>query len=137
MTDILIDGCAGFLTGGLALSAAWGLFWSAISLLGLSRRTCGWRVVFMSLTAGFVPLALTMTFVWWIGGLERMTSGFAAGLMGMPTVLAVLWLRRLPDGQRAGTHFAEEVRHLRADLLGAHRECGGCRDGHDHTPHYS
>jgi hypothetical protein len=131
MTDVLVDSVAGFITGGLALSAAWGLFWLAISLVGLSRGTCGWRVVFMSMVGGCVPLALALALVWWMGGLERMTSVFAMGLMGMPTVLAGLWLRRMPDGQRAGTHLAAGVRHLMDDLLGVHQGCGGCHDGHD------
>ena len=132
MTDLLIDSCTGFLTGGLALSAAWGLFWLTISLVGLSRRTCGWRIVFMSLAGGGVPLALAIALVWWMGHLERMTSVFVVGLMGMPTVLMGLWLRRMPDGQRAGTHLAAGVRHLMEDLLGVHQRCGDCHDGHDH-----
>ncbi|OQW36647.1 MAG: hypothetical protein A4E19_15075 [Nitrospira sp. SG-bin1] len=132
MTEVLLNGCAGFFTGGLALSAAWGLFWLTISLVGLSRRTCGWRMVFMSVVGGLVPLALAIALVWWVGGLERMTPVFAVGLLGMPTVLAGLWLRRMPDGQRAGTHLAAGARHLMEELLGAHRGCGGCQDGHDH-----
>ncbi|MDF0673703.1 MAG: hypothetical protein P0120_05080 [Nitrospira sp.] len=135
MTDVLIDSVSGFLTGGLALSAVWGLFWSAISLVGLSRRTCSWRIVLMSLTGGFVPLALAIILVWWMGHLERMTAVFAAGLMVMPTVLAGLWLRRMPDGQRAGTHLVAGIRHLMDDLLGVHQGCGGCHEGHDHVPH--
>ncbi|HEX6727146.1 MAG TPA: hypothetical protein VF078_07300 [Nitrospira sp.] len=137
MTDVLIDSVAGFLTGGLALSAAWGLFWLAIGLVGLSRRTCGWRVVFMSVVGGCVPLALAIALVWWMGGHERLTSVFAVGLMGMPVVLAGLWLRRMPDGQRAGMHLAAGVRHLMENLLVVHQGCGGCHDGHDHTPHSS
>ena len=137
MTDVLIDSLAGFLTGGLALSAAWGLFWLAIGLVGLSRRTCGWRVVFMSVVGGCVPLALAIALVWWMGAHERLTSVFAVGLMGMPVVLAGLWLRRMPDGQRAGMHLAAGVRHLMENLLGVHQGCGGCHDGHDHTPHSS
>jgi hypothetical protein len=132
MMDVLIDSGAGFLTGGLALSAAWGLFWLAIGLVGLSRGTCGRRIVFMSLVGGCVPLALAIALVWWMGDLGRMTSVFAMGLMGMPAVLAGLWFRRMSDGQRAGTHLAASVRHLRGDLLGMHQGCGDCRDGHDH-----
>jgi hypothetical protein len=132
MTDVVIDSLAGFLTGGLALSSAWGFFWLAISLVGLNRGTCGWRVVFMGLVGGLVPLALAIVLVWWMGGPERLTSVFAVGLMGMPTVLSGLWLRRMPDGQRAGTHLVAGVRHLMEELLGVHRGCGGCHDGHDH-----
>ncbi|MBS0184648.1 MAG: hypothetical protein JSS39_19845 [Nitrospira sp.] len=135
MTDVLIDSVAGFLTGGLVLSAAWGLFWLAISLVGLRRGTCGQRIVFMSLVGGSVPLALAIALVWWIGDLERMTAVFAVGLMGMPTVLAGFGLRRMPDGQRAGIHLAAGVRHLMDDLLGLHQGCGNCHDGHDHIPH--
>jgi hypothetical protein len=132
MTDAVVDSVAGFFAGGLALSAAWGFFWLAISLIGRSRGTCGWRVVFMGLVGGLVPLALAIALVWWMGGPERLTSVFAVGLMGMPTVLSGLWLRRMPDGQRAGTHLAAGVRHLKDDLLGLHQGCGGCHDGHDH-----
>jgi len=132
VTKLLIESCAGFFTGGLALSAAWGLFWLAISLVGRIRGTCGWRIVFMSLVGGGVPLVLAIALVWGIGGLERMTSVFAVGFLGMPTVLTGLWLRRMPDGQRAGTHLAAGARHLMEDLLGSHQGCGGCDDRHDH-----
>lgn len=131
MTGVMIDSCAGFLMGGLTLSAAWGLFWSAISLVGLSRRTCEWRIVFMSVAGGFVPLTLATVLVWWMDHLERMTTAFAVGLIGMPAVLAALWLRRMPDGQRAGAHLAAGVRHLMGNLLGTHEGCGDCHDGHD------
>lgn len=132
MTDLFIDGLAGFFTGGLALSAAWGLFWLTISLVGLRRGTCGWRVVCLSSVGGLVPLALATVLVWWMGGFERLTPVFAVGLMVMPTVLSGFGLRRMPDGQRAGTHLTAGVRHLMEDLLGVHQGCGGCRDGHDH-----
>ncbi len=132
MTGIVIESCAGFLTGGLTLSAAWGLFWLVISLVGVSRHTCEWRVVFMSVVGGCVPLALAIALVWWMGHLEHMTTAFAVGLIGMPTVLVALWLRRMPDGQRAGAHLAAGVRHLMGNLLGAHKGCGDCHDGHDH-----
>ena len=134
MTDVLIVSGAGFLTGGLALSAVWGLFWSAVSLVGLSRGTCGRRMVFMSLVGGCAPLVLAIALVWWMGDLERMTSVFVVGLMGMPTVLTGLWLRRMPDGQRAGTHLAAGVRHLMGNLLGTHEACGDCHDRHDQRP---
>ena len=131
MTDGVVNSVAGLITGGLALSAAWGFFWLAISLVGLSRGTCGWRVVFMSGVGGSVPLVLAIALVWWMGGFARMTSVFILGLLGMPTVLAGLGLRRMPDGQRAGTHLAAGVRHLRENLLGVHQGCGGCHDEHD------
>jgi hypothetical protein len=131
MTDGVANSVAGFMTGGLVLSAAWGFFWLAISLVGLSRSTCGWRVVFMSVVGGCVPLTLAIALVWWMGGLERMTLVFVMGLLGMPTVLAGFGLRRMPDGQRAGTHLAAGVRHLMENLLGMHQGCGGCHDGHD------
>ena len=137
MSDVLIDGCAGFFTGGLALSAIWGFFWSAISLVGLSRHTCERRIVFMSVVGGVVPLALAIALVWGMDYLERMTTAFAAGLIGMPAVLVALWLRRMPDGQRAGAHLAAGVRHLMGNLLGTHEGCGDCHEGHDHNPHYS
>lgn len=131
MTDVLVDCVAGFMTGGLALSAAWGLFWLAISLVGLSRGTCGWRVVFMSVVGGGVPLILAVALLWWMGGLQRMTWVFAMGLLGMPTVLAGFGLRRMPDGQRAGTHLAAGIRHLIENLLGVHQGCSGCHNGQD------
>jgi hypothetical protein len=132
VTDVLIDAVVGFLTGGLALSAAWGLFWFVISLIGLSRGTCGWPIVLKSLVGGVVPLSLVVAVLWSMGGIERMTPLFGVGLVGMPTVLSGLWLRRMPDGQWAGTHLVTSVRHLIADILGTHQGCGDCRDGYDH-----
>lgn len=131
MTDVWIDSVVGFLTGGLVLSAVWGLLWLTISIIGLSRGTCGWRIVLMSSVGGGVPLILAMALVWWMGGLEHVTPVFAVGLMGMPMVVLGFWLRRMPDGRRAGAHLASAVRHLMEDLLGKHEGCGGCHGGDD------
>ena len=132
MTNVLIDSCAGFLTGGLVLSAGWGFFWLTVSLVGLSRGTCGRRIVFMSLVGGCVPLVLAIALVWWMVNSEHMTSVFAGGLLGMPMVLAGFWFRRMPDGLRAGTRLVAGVRHLMEELLGMHQGCGDCHEGHDH-----
>ncbi len=132
MTQVVLELLAGVVTGGLVLSAAWGLFWLAISSVGLSRGTCGWPVVLKSFVGGFVPLCLALVLLWWMGGVERLTSVFAVGLAGMPMVLMGLWLRRMPDGRWAGTHLSAGVRHLRDQLLGRHQGCGGCDEGHDH-----
>ena len=132
MTQTVFELLAGVVTGGLILSAAWGLFWLAISSVGLSRGTCGWPVVLKSCVGGFVPLCLALVVVWWMGGVERATAIFAVGLAGMPMVLLGLWMRRMPDGQRAGTHLSAGVQHLMGQLLGKHQGCGGCDEGHDH-----
>ncbi len=122
----------GFLTGGFALSAAWGFFWLVIGLVGLGRQTCGWPIVLKGAIGGGVPLGLAIVLVWWMGGLGQITTVFLVGLMGMPVVLAGLWLRPMPDGKLAGTYLVEGVRHLMEELLGQHQGCGGCHDGHDH-----
>jgi hypothetical protein len=131
MARTLIDFGAGFVIGGLALSAAWGFFWLAIGLVGLGRRTCGWRVVWNSLAAGVLPLGLILGLLWWRSGGEPALS-FGIGLAGMPVVLLGLGLRPAPDGQRVGSHMVDGVRRLKDELLGAHHECGGCSHEHDH-----
>ena len=118
MTDVVVECVAGFVTGGLALSAAWGFLWLAIRLVGLSRRTCGRRIAFMGTVGGCVPLALAITLVWWMGGLERMTSVFVMGL-GDANGAGWLWLRRMPDGQRAGMHWLRVG--ISENLLGVHQ----------------
>jgi hypothetical protein len=132
MTQAWIDFGAGFLAGGLALSAAWGLFWLVVSLVGLARHTCGWRIVLNSLTVGVVPLGLMGILVWWIGGARPLAPSFGVGLAGMPVLLLGLGLRSAPDGQRAGAHMLDGVRRLMDDLLGKHQGCGGCGHEHDH-----
>ena len=123
---------AGFLTGGLALSAAWGFFWLGIGLVGVSRKTCGWPIVIKGGVGGGVPLCLAIALVWWMGRTGTLSTVFLVGLMGMPVILAGLWLRPMPDGRRAGTHLVAGIRHLMDELLGQHQGCGGCHDGHDH-----
>lgn len=132
MKQELIDFSAGFLVGGLGLSAAWGFFWLGVALVGLGRRTCGWRVVFNSLAVGLLPLVLMIGLMWWQGGAREVVSSFGIGLLGMPIVLLGFGLRQAPDGQRAGSHLLEGVRHLMAELLGKHQGCGGCSHEHDH-----
>ncbi len=128
----LIDFVAGFVTGGLAVSTAWGLFWLGVSLKGRAQGTCGWPVVLKSTAAGAVPLLLIVVVLRWMGGAASMTLLFGIGLMGMPTVLSGLWLRRMPDGRRAGTHMVAGVRQLMAELLGTQQGCGGCHHEHKH-----
>ena len=132
MMHPLIEFVLGFVTGGLVVSAAWGLFWLGVSLIGRGRGTCGWPVVLKSTVAGVVPLSLVGLLLWWLGGTSRMTLVFGAGLIGMPMVLLGLWMRRMPDGQRAGTHMVAGVRQLRAELLRTHQGCGGCDHEHKH-----
>lgn len=132
MIGTLGECVAGFVTGGLALSAAWGVFWLIIGLVGVSRNTCGWPIVLKGGVGGAVPLGMAIVLVWWMGGVGQISTVFLVGLIGMPAILAGLWLRPMPDGRRAGTHLVAGVRHLVDELLGQHQGCGGCHDGHDH-----
>jgi len=120
----------GLLVGGLSLSACWSLFWLAIGTAGLIRGSCSWRVVLNSLMVGAVPLTLIAGLTWWPGGVYEVNSAFGMGMMGMPIVLLGFGLRQAPDGRRAGAHMLDRVRHLVAELLGRHHECGGCGEGH-------
>ncbi|MFO0701906.1 MAG: hypothetical protein U0236_22040 [Nitrospira sp.] len=132
MMHPLIEFVLGFITGGLVVSAAWGLFWLGVSLTGRARGTCGWPVIRKSMVAGVVPLSLVVAVLWWMGGTTSMTLVFGAGLGGMPTLLLGLWLRRMPDGRLAGTHMVAGVRQLMGEILGAHQGCGGCDHEHKH-----
>ena len=134
MTQLFIDVGLGFLAGGLAISTAWGFFWLVVSLVGLRRATCGWPIVLKSLVGGMVPLSLMVAVLWWLGGIEHITFLFGAGLVGMPMVLSGLWLRRMADGQRAGTHLIAGIQHLKSEILGSHQGCGGCHHDHETCP---
>jgi hypothetical protein len=126
-----LDFGLGILSGGLVLSMGWGWFWLIIGTVGVARRTCRVRVVLNSLVVGLVPLCLVWSLLWARGDMQGDGQPFAAGLSVMPLVLAGLALRRAPDGQRAGVHVVEGVRHLMDELLGRHHGCGDCT-GHDH-----
>jgi hypothetical protein len=121
----------GLLVGGLVLSSLWGLFWLSISIVGVRRGTCHWRIALNSLAAGMVPLLCIGGLMWWAGGAGTVGMPFGMGLLGMPTVLMGFGLRRAQDGQRAGAHMMSGVRHLRDQLLGHHAGCGGCAHEHD------
>jgi hypothetical protein len=125
MMHPLIEFVLGVVSGGLAVSTAWGLFWLGVSLKGRARGTCGWPVV-----AGVAPLSLVAAVLWWMGG--RANLLFGIGVLGMPTLLLGLWLRRMPDGRRAGTHMVAGVRQLMGEILGTHQGCGGCDHEHKH-----
>ena len=132
MNQGVIEFVVGLLVGGLGLSACWGLFWLVIGMVGLARRTCNWLVVLNSLAVGMVPLLLIAGLFWWQGSASGVSSAFGLGLLGMPIVLFGFALRQAPDGQRAGTHMLDGVRHLMDELLGKHQGCGGCDHEHDH-----
>ena len=122
----------GLAVGGLSLSTCWGVFWLVVGTAGLVRRTCGWRAVLNGLTVGTLPLLLIAGLLWLLGGTDNIHPGFGAGLLVMPMVLAGFGLRRAPDGRRAVTHMLEGVRQLMDELLGRHRACAGCGEGHRH-----
>lgn len=128
----LVEFGTGFLIGGLSLSAAWGLFWLGVGLIGLRRGTCGLRVVLNSLAVGLVPVGFIAGLLWWQGTGDAAPS-FGIGLAGMPLLMVALALRPAPDGRRAGAHMLGGVRQLMDDLLGAHHGCGGCDHEHDHA----
>jgi len=132
MLDAVIDFGVGLLMGGLGLSVCWGLFWLTIGTVGVARRTCSWRVLLNSAVVGGLPLLLILGLMWAGGAGHRAGSAFAAGLSVMPMIVIGLGLRQAPDGQRAGAHMLEGVRHLMDELLGKHHDCGGC--GHEHEP---
>jgi len=131
MQDGLLDAAMGAVIGGLMMSACWGLFWLAIGMIGLMRRTCGWQVVLNSLAVSSVPLMLALGLVWWRGPAPVSGTAFAFGLCLMPLVLVGFGSRRAPDGQRAGAHMLGGVRHLMDELLGKHHACGGCSHEHE------
>ena len=132
MHQALIAFVVGLLVGGLGLSACWGLFWLVIGMVGLTRRTCSWLVVLNSLAVGVVPLILIAGLCWWHRSTSGVSPAFGVGLLGIPIVLFGFALRQTPDGQRAGTHMLDGVRHLMDELLGKHHDCGGCGHEHDH-----
>jgi len=132
MQDGLLDFVLGAVVGGLTMSACWGLFWLAIGIVGLTRRTCGWRVMLTSFTVLAVPLLVGLAFLWLRGAALPYGSAFGSGLFVVPLVLVGFALRQAPDGQWAGTHMLSGVRHLMDELLGRHHGCGGCSQEHDH-----
>jgi hypothetical protein len=135
MAQPWIEFTTGLLTGGLALSACWGLFWLAIGAVGCLRGTCGRRVLLNSLVVSAFPLLFMAVLMWMRDATHAPGLAFAAGLSTMPLVLVGFGLRRAPDGQRAGAHMLGGVRHLMDQLLGKHQacgDCGGCGDGPGH-----
>jgi hypothetical protein len=125
----------GLLTGGLGLSASWGLFWLAIGIVGVMRGTCSRRVLLNSLTALAFPLLFMAAIVWLRDSTQAPGLAFAGGLSIMPLVLVGFGLRRAPDGRRSGAHLFSGVRHLMDQLLGKHQacgDCGGCGGGPGH-----
>lgn len=132
MTHAWVAFGVGLAVGGLGLSACWGLFWLVIGTTGLVRKTCGWRAVLNSLTVGIVPLLLIAGLLWFTGGSNGLHPVFGVGVLVMPTVLTGFAMRRAPDGRRAVTHILEGVRGLKDELLGQHRACAGCGEGHRH-----
>jgi hypothetical protein len=131
MPSAVINFAVGVLMGGLALSAAWGLFWLTVGAIGLWRRTCSWRVVTNSLVVGGVPLLLAWALVSVSGGILP-NMAFVAGFLVMPFILAGLALRPVPGGHRAGVAMLQGIGRLIDELLGKHHACGGCE--HEHGP---
>jgi hypothetical protein len=132
MLDGFVDFGLGAVVGGLTMSGCWGLFWLAIGTVGLTRRTCGWRVVLNSVTVLAVPLLLGCTILWARGASPPYGSAFGSGFFVLPLVLMGFAFRQAPDGQRAGAHMLNGVRKLTDELLGKHNACGGCSHEHDH-----
>jgi hypothetical protein len=84
-----------------------------------------------SLAVGISPLLLGWGVLLMRAETLSVDTAFVAGLLVMPLTLVGLGFRKASDGRRAGLHVAEGIRHLKDELLGTHRGCGGC--GHDHA----
>jgi len=128
----LLDFGIGTAIGGLMMSAGWGLFWLLIGMVGLARRTCGWRVVLNSLVVSAVTILFVSGLVWLRGPAHSFNSAFTIGLCVMPLVLVWFGLREAPDGQRTGARMLGGVRHLMDELMGKHHACRGCDHEHEH-----
>jgi hypothetical protein len=135
MQEVLIEFAMGTFTGGLSLSACWGLWWLMVGTLGFSRGTCSWRVLWNSLVVCMVSLLLASAVLWLRGTNSASSASFVAGLAVVPLALLGLGIRQASDGRRAGAHMLDGVRQMMDDLLGKHHECRGC--GHDHEPRSS
>ena len=130
MPDELIDFGLGLLTGGLLMSAGWGLFWLGVGAVGWSRGSTDRRALLNAAVVATAPLLL-VTAVWYLRrGLPVSSLPWGLGLTVIPMLLFGLSMRQAPDGQRAGVHMLGGVRHLMDEMLGRHRSCGGC--DHDH-----
>lgn len=131
MPSAVINFAVGVLMGGLALSAAWGLFWLTVGAIGLWRGTCSWRVVTNSLVVGGAPLLLAWVLVS-VSGAVLPNMAFVGGFLVIPFILAGFALRPVPDGHRAGAAMLQGIGRLIDELLGKHHACGGCE--HEHGP---
>lgn len=131
MQDGVLDILLGTMIGGLLMSAVWGLYWLSITTVGLTRRTCGWQMVLNSLIAVVLPALLAWGVIWFRGTVHVGSASFAVGLTVMPLVLLMFGLRPANDGQRAGIHMIEGMRHLKNQLLGKDLGCGGCSHEQD------
>ena len=125
----------GLLMGGLALSASWGLFWLVIGVVGYRRGTCSRQVLLNATAASGVPLMVLALLLWVRGVVQGVGLELIGGLGVVPLLVAGFGLRRAPDGQLAGAHMLDGIRHLRDRLLGrqqARSGCSGCSGGHGH-----
>lgn len=120
----------GVIMGGLALSACWGWLWTIVGAVGVARGVCRLRVVMNGLVVGISPLLLGLAAWWMRPGVVAADGAFLAGVSVMPLLLTGFALRRAPDGRAVGVHLVHDVRRLKDDLLGTHRDCGDC--GRDH-----
>jgi len=120
----------GLLTGGLGLSACWGLFWLVIGSVGFMRGTCNRQVLLNGLAAAAIPLLMMAGLAWLRDPTYANGFAFSGGLSVMPLVLIGFGLHRAPDGKLAGAHMLGGVRHLMDKVLGKHQACGGCGDEH-------
>jgi hypothetical protein len=121
VTSILV----GVVLGGLIISACWGLFWLVLASVGLVRGTSGWKVLRASFIAGAVPAALLLGVALMLDRARVGTWPFVLGFVVVPALLAVLGLRKLPDGTRVAGRLLGGVQMMRDTMLGRHHGCGG------------
>ena len=123
MQDALIEFGIGAFTGGLSVSASWGLLWLVVGLMGFSRGTCSWRVVLNSLRRAWLLRCGHGGILWWYDGVHGV-SGNSPWECSSCRWFVELGIASGSRWSRAVKHMLDGVRPLMDHLLGKHRSAG-------------
>lgn len=107
----------GALIAALSFGAAWALFWSVVSAVGVKKGVCRSGTLGNAVAAGLLQVALLVGMFRFVDFGQFRLFSLWCGVVYVPLHVILTGTRKLPDGRRAGLLKLTELRTMVHGML--------------------